>query len=156
MLIPTIIMGVIAIALLFIAYQKGGRGTYSGIKISREYVNTDCTVINFCLHNSWHDSSSHSCWNDIKVDRRGIWFSRYPNWFSNGWSYARWSLCYYAHCCWIPAGRSGCGNHGSILDCMVIVGDYAVATGYRHTGLEIHTDSPCLHLFLPANSWTNS
>jgi len=75
MLIPTIIMGVIAIVLTFIAYNKGGGEHILGLESAGSMLLQIVPL--YYIH----------------VDRYRIWFPRSVNWFSTWWSYTGWSLC---------------------------------------------------------------
>ena len=156
MLIPTIIMGVLAVVFIFLAYQKGGTPQLTvGLKGAGNMLLQMAPLLIFAMIIAGIlplliPQEAISRWVGAESGWRGIFIG------SCRWSYAGWTLRQFAHGGWTPAGRSRYRNHGSAANRMVVAGIYSVANGNRHNGLEIYLDSPCLHLFLPANSWIHS
>jgi hypothetical protein len=57
MLIPTIVMAVLAVILLYIGYSKGRAGPASHrTKYCPQANSADSSLIDFCLYNGRHDS----------------------------------------------------------------------------------------------------
>ena len=134
MLIPTIIMGVIAIALLYIGYQRGGGEHVVGLKSAGKLL-LEITP--------------------LQVGGRRIRLSWSPDWFCYRWSHARWALRQYADRRRTVTYRGKHRHHGSLNHGMVVAGIQSAAYRNRLTGLEIHLNPPGVCLFLSPDFRTN-
>jgi len=93
MLVPIIIMGVIAIVLLFIGYQRGGGEHILGLKSTANMLIqiVPLLIFAFVIAGMIQVLIPHEM--ITRWGRRGIWFSGHLDWHRHWRSYARRSLC---------------------------------------------------------------
>jgi len=156
MLIPTIIMGLIAIILLIIAYQRGGGEHILGLKSAGNILRqiTPLLIYAFIIAGMIQvlvPAEMISKWIGAESGLRGVLIGTAVGGLMPGGPYVSLPIV------------AGLLRTGASISTMVAFltgwSLWAVSrntTGNRHNGLEIHANSSGMHLLLPSNSWANS
>jgi hypothetical protein len=159
MLIPTIVMAVFAIILLYVGYSKGQGQHIIGLKIALKITAQIVPLLIFAfimagmiqtllpreLISKWIGEESGGVWPAGDTHRHAC--RRHNSW---------WSLRKFTRCRWILACWSWSRNNGCFCDSLVIMGNQSFAHGNRDIGMEIYSCSPRLYLFLSPYCWPHS
>jgi len=153
MLIPTIIMGVIAVVLLVMGYLRGGGEHILGLKSGGILLLQILPLLIFAFIIAGMvpvlvPTELISTWIGAESGIRGILIGTVVGGLMPGGPYVCLPIA--------VAGGGQCRHHGSLPDGMVTVGGQPAAAGYSHTGLAVHPYPPGLYLFLPAHCRADS
>ena len=155
MLTPTVIMGVIAITLLYIGYQRGVGEHVVGLKSAGNLLLQILPLLIFAFIVAVMIQVLIPKGIDFNMGRHRIRFSRCSYWLSTRRSHAGWPDYQPARRRRAAAGRSKHWHNGRFPYGMVTSGTYQVANGNRYNGLEICLNSPVLCLLLSADCRAN-
>ena len=151
MLIPTLVMGVLAIILVFIAFQRGGGEHIEGLKLTKDLLIqvVPLLIFAFIVAGMVQVLPPHklfSKWIGAESGMRGILIGTVVGGLTPGGPYVTLPIAAGV----LHAGAS-IRYYGRIHDSVVALGNHAPADGNRHHGLGIHSGSHCLYILFPTH-----